>query len=117
MTNIAPRQLIYVYHLHNLKAKDNLWIAENKTGLRSIDKHNFTKYYFTNVGKILGFTKHLSSHVARYTFISHLVQNNVPYTEIAKLAGHDSTTVIIKVYAHAIQDKEKVFDYVSILYT
>lgn len=43
MTNIAPMQLIYVYHLHNLKAKDNLWVAENKTGLRPIDKHNFTK--------------------------------------------------------------------------
>lgn len=55
MTNIAPMQLIYVYHLHNLKAKDNLWVAENKTGLRPIDKHNFTKRYFTNVSKILGF--------------------------------------------------------------
>lgn len=100
-----------------LASKGNLWVAENKTGLRPIDKHNFTKRYFTNVGKILGFTKHLSSHVARHTFISHLVQNNVPYTEIAKLAGHDSTTMIINVYAHAIQDKEKVFDYVSNLYT
>lgn len=117
MTNIAPMQLIYVYHLHNLKAKDNLWVAENKTGLRPIDKHNFIKRYFTNVSKILGFTKHLSSHVARYTFISHLVQNNVPYIEIAKLAGHDSTTMIIKVCAHAVQDKENVFDYVSNLYT
>ncbi|MDU2182119.1 MAG: tyrosine-type recombinase/integrase [Veillonella sp.] len=117
MTNIAPIQLIYVYHLHNLKAKGNLWVAENKTGLRPIDKHNFTKRYFTNVGKIPGFTKHLSSHVARHTFISHLVQNNFPYTEIAKLAGPDSTTMIINVYAHAVQDKEKVFDYISNLYT
>ena len=45
-----------------------------------------------------------------------MVQNNVPYTEIAKLAGHDSTAMIINVYAHAIQEEEQVFDYVSNMY-
>lgn len=98
-------------------SKGKLWVAENKTGLRPIDKHNFSKRYFTKVGKELGIEKHLSSHVARHTFISNLVQHNVPYTEIAKLAGHDSTAMIIKVYAHAIQDEEQTFNYVSNLYT
>lgn len=98
-------------------SKGNLWVAENKTVLRPIDKHNFSKRYFTKVGKELGIEKHLSSHVARHTFISNLVQHNVPYTEIAKLAGHDNTTMIIKVYAHAIQDEEQTFNYVSNLYT
>ena len=98
-------------------SKGNLWVAENKTGLRPLDKHNFSKRYFTRVGKELGIEKHLSSHVARHTFISNLVQHNVPYTEIAKLAGHDSTAMIIKVYAHAIQDEEQTFNYVSNLYT
>lgn len=98
-------------------SKGNLWVAENETGLRPIDKSNFTKRYFAKVGKELGIEKHLSSHVARHTFISNLVQHNVPYTEIAKLAGHDNTTMIIKVYAHAIQDEEQTFNYVSNLYT
>lgn len=98
-------------------SKGNLWVAENETGLRPIDKHNFSKRYFTKVGKELGIEKHLSSHVARHTFISNLVQHNVPYTEIAKLAGHDSTAMIIKVYAHAIQDEDQTFNYVSNLYT
>lgn len=98
-------------------SKGKLWVAENKMGLRPIDKHNFSKRYFTKVGKELGVEKHLSSHVARHTFISNLVQHNVPYTEIAKLAGHDSTAMIIKVYAHAIQDEEQTFNYVSNLYT
>lgn len=98
-------------------SKGNLWVAENETGLRPIDKHNFSKRYFTKVGKELGIKKHLSSHVARHTFISNLVQHNVPYTEIAKLAGHDSTAMIIKVYAHAIQDEDQTFNYVSNLYT
>ncbi len=98
-------------------SKGKLWVAENETGLRPLDKHNFSKRYFTKVGKELGIKKHLSSHVARHTFISNLVQHNVPYTEIAKLAGHDSTAMIIKVYAHAIQDEEQTFNYVSNLYT
>lgn len=98
-------------------SKGNLWVAENETGLRPIDKHNFSKRYFTKVGKELGIEKHLSSHVARHTFISNLVQHNVPYTEIAKLAGHDNTAMIIKVYAHAIQDEDQTFNYVSNLYT
>lgn len=98
-------------------SKGKLWVAENETGLRPLDKHNFSKRYFTKVGKELGIEKHLSSHVARHTFISNLVQHNVPYTEIAKLAGHDSTAMIIKVYAHAIQDEEQTFNYVSNLYT
>lgn len=98
-------------------SKGKLWVAENETGLRPLDKHNFSKRYFTKVGKELGIEKHLSSHVARHTFISTLVQHNVPYTEIAKLAGHDSTAMIIKVYAHAIQNEEQTFNYVSNLYT
>lgn len=98
-------------------SKGKLWVAENETGLRPLDKHNFSKRYFTKVGKELGIEKHLSSHVARHTFISNLVQHNVPYTEIAKLAGHDSTAMIIKVYAHAIQNEEQTFNYVSNLYT
>lgn len=98
-------------------SKGKLWVAENETGLRPLDKHNFSKRYFTKVGKELGIEKHLSSHVARHTFISNLVQHNVPYTEIAKLAGHDSTAMIIKVYAHAIQDEDQTFNYVSNLYT
>ena len=98
-------------------SKGNLWVAENETGLHPIDKHNFSKRYFTKVGKKLGIEKHLSSHVARHTFISNLVQHNVPYTEIAKLAGHDTTEMIIKIYAHAIQDEEQTFNYVSNLYT
>lgn len=98
-------------------SKGKIWVAENQTGLRPLDKHNFTRRYFTKVGEKLGIKKHLSSHVARHTFISNLVQKNVPYTEIAKLAGHNSTAMIIQTYAHAIQDEEQTFDYVSNLYS
>ena len=114
---ISSTYTISVLKRARAASKGNLWVAENETGLRPIDKSNFTKRYFAKVGKELGIEKHLSSHVARHTFISNLVQHNVPYTEIAKLAGHDNTTMIIKVYAHAIQDEEQTFNYVSNLYT
>lgn len=114
---ISSAYTISVLKRARAASKGNLWVAENETGLRPIDKSNFTKRYFAKVGKELGIEKHLSSHVARHTFISNLVQHNVPYTEIAKLAGHDNTTMIIKVYAHAIQDEEQTFNYVSNLYT
>ena len=114
---ISSSYTISVLKRARATSKGKLWVAENETGLRPIDKHNFSKRYFTKVGKELGIEKHLSSHVARHTFISNLVQHNVPYTEIAKLAGHDSTAMIIKVYAHAIQDEDQTFNYVSNLYT
>lgn len=114
---ISSTYTISVLKRARAASKGNLWVAENETGLLPIDKSNFTKRYFAKVGKELGIEKHLSSHVARHTFISNLVQHNVPYTEIAKLAGHDSTAMIIKVYAHAIQDEEQTFNYVSNLYT
>ena len=114
---ISSTYTISVLKRARAASKGNLWVAENETGLRPIDKSNFTKRYFAKVGKELGIEKHLSSHVARHTFISNLVQHNVPYTEIAKLAGHDNTTMIIKVYAHAIQNEEQTFNYVSNLYT
>ena len=114
---ISSSYTISVLKRARATSKGKLWVAENETGLRPIDKHNFSKRYFTKVGKELGIEKHLSSHVARHTFISNLVQHNVPYTEIAKLAGHDSTAMIIKVYAHAIQNEDQTFNYVSNLYT
>ena len=59
----------------------------------------------------------MSSHVARHTYISHLIRQNVPYTTIAKLVGHDTTEMIIKVYAHAVENPEQEFKYVADLYT
>lgn len=58
----------------------------------------------------------MSSHVARHTYISHLVANLVPFTTIAKLVGHDTTEMIIKVYAHAINNEEQEFNYLKGIY-
>lgn len=99
-----------------LQAKTN-WVLENKTGTGPIEKNNFTTRYFKEVGKAVGITKPMSSHVARHTYISHLIKQNVPYTTIAKLVGHDTTDMIIKVYAHAVSDEKQEFKYVDSIYS
>lgn len=114
---ICDSYIITVLKRAQATSKGNLWVAENKTGLLPIDKHNFSKRYFTKVGQLLGIKTHLSTHVARHTFVSNLIHQNVPLTEIAKLTGHSSITTIIKIYAHAIQEDDQTFNYVSNLYT
>lgn len=41
---------------------------------------------------------------------------NVPYTTIAKLVGHDTTEMIIKIYAHPINDEKEEFRLVENIY-
>ena len=72
-----------------------------------LKKKNFTNRYFKAVGTQLNINKPLISHAARHTYISNLINANVPYTTIAKLVGHDTTEMIIKVYAHPINNKKK----------
>ena len=102
-----------------VEAKENSnskWVLANQVGTGPIEKKNFTNRYFKAVGKRLNINKPLSSHVARHTYISHLVNANVPYTTIAKLVGHDTTEMIIKVYAHPINDEKEEFRLVENIY-
>ena len=114
---ICDSYIITVLKRAQATSKGNLWVAENRTGLLPIDKHNFSKRYFTKVGQLLDIKTHLSTHVARHTFVSNLIHQNVPLTEIAKLTGHSNISTIIKIYAHAIQEDDQTFNYVSNLYT
>lgn len=103
--------------LREAKAKStSKWVIANARGTGPIEKKNFSNRYFKKVGKELGITKPMSSHVARHTYISHLVANLVPFTTIAKLVGHDTTEMIIKVYAHAINNEEQEFNYLKGIY-
>lgn len=78
-------------------------------------KKNFTNRYFKAFRKRLNINKPLSSHAVRHTYISNLINANVPYTTITKLVGHDTTEMIIKVYAHPINEK-KEFQLVENIY-
>ena len=115
--SICDTYIITVLKRAQATSNGNLWVAKNEMGLRPIDKHNFSKSYFTKVGKLLGIKIHLSTHVARHTFVSNLIHQNIPLTEFAKLTGHSNISTIIKIYAHAIQEDDQTFNYVSNLYT
>lgn len=93
------------------------WVVENRTGTGPIDPKNFTNRCFKDVSRKLGFTTVITSHVARHTYISHLVDERVPYTLIAKLAGHTTTEMVARVYAHSIYNNEKKLAAVANLYT
>lgn len=116
---IVPFTSARLVHLLKIAQRNSKtkWVLENSTGTGPIEKKNFTNRYFKSIGKQLGITKPMSSHVARHTYISHLIRQNVPYTTIAKLVGHDTTEMIIKVYAHAVENPEQEFKYVADLYT
>jgi integrase len=93
------------------------WVVENRTGTGPIDPQNFTNRCFKDVSRKLGFITVITSHVARHTYISHLVDERVPYILIAKLGGNTTTEMVARVYAHSIYDNEKKLDAVANLYT
>ena len=44
-------------------------------------------------------------HNYRHTYISHLIENDMPLMDIKKQTGHKTTRVIEEVYAHTVTDK------------
>lgn len=103
--------------LKQAKARSNSnWVVENSKGTGPMDPKNFTNRCFKDVSRKLGFATTITSHVARHTYISHLVDERVPYTLVAKLAGHTTTEMVARVYAHPIDDSAKELAAVANLY-
>jgi integrase len=115
---VVPFKSAYlVTVLKEAKVRSNSkWVVENNKGNGPMDPKNFTNRCFKDVSRKLGFTTVITSHVARHTYISHLVDERVPYTLIAKLAGHTTTEMVARVYAHPINDTEKELAAVANLY-
>ncbi|MDU6787299.1 MAG: tyrosine-type recombinase/integrase [Veillonella sp.] len=82
------------------------WVVENKSRTGRIYPDNFRSRYFKAVGEKLNFPHPLTSHVARHTYISHLVAKGVPLATIAKWTGHSTINMIVNVYTHAITNTE-----------
>lgn len=119
LTRDVPFRSAYLVSLLK-KAKEeskSKWVVENSRGTGPIDSQNFSKRYFKQVSQALGFNPPITSHYARHTYISYLINKNVSPTTTAKLAGHTTTEMVIRVYAHPIEDKEKEMEAVSNLYS
>jgi integrase len=54
--------------------------------------------------KAAGIARHVSPHLLRHTYASHLLAAGRPVTEVARLLGHSNPAVTLKVYAHYIHD-------------
>lgn len=56
--------------------------------------------YLKEIADICGINKHLSTHLARHTFATIALANNVSIESIAKMLGH-SNILTTKIYASA----------------
>ena len=92
------------------------WVVENKSKTNRMYPDNFRNRYFRDVGQKLGFTAPLTSHVARHTYISHLVAKGVPLATIAQWTGHSTIDMIVNVYTHAVTSKEDELDFAKELF-
>ena len=92
------------------------WVVENKSKTNRMYPDNFRNRYFRDVGQKLGFTTSLTSHVARHTYISHLVAKGVPLATIAQWTGHTTIDMIVNVYTHAVTSKEDELDFAKELF-
>lgn len=79
------------------------WVVFNKRLTGTIDPVLFNTFYYSRVGKLLGFSTPLSTHIARHTFISHSLAAGIQAENIAKQVGHIDTSMIHKVYGKAVQ--------------
>ena len=103
---IVPFHSRYLVSLlkHAKAAGKSQWVVENKIGTAPIELKNFTNRCFKEVSQKLGFAEPITSHYARHTFISNLANKNIPLPEIAKLAGHTTTEMVMRVYAHPFDE-------------
>jgi site-specific recombinase, phage integrase family len=92
------------------------WVVENKSKTNRMYPDNFRNRYFRDVGQKLGFTTSLTSHVARHTYVSHLVAKGVPLATIAQWTGHTTIDMIVNVYTHAVTSKEDELDFAKELF-
>ena len=93
------------------------WVVENKSKTNRMYPDNFRNRYFRDVGKKLGFATPLTSHVARHTYISHLVAKGVPLATIAQWTGHTTIDMIVNVYTHSVTSKKEELDLAKELFT
>lgn len=84
------------------------YIAPNKTHTAPCTGDYFNKV-LREVAKAVGITKNVSTHVARHTYISQGLQQDIPITALQEQVGHTDLTMINKVYAKSVIDTATAF--------
>lgn len=83
------------------QALEILEMYDYKLPVLSNQKYNS---YLKEIQDICGITKPIHSHIARHTFATQLINNNVPLPVIARALGHSNTRITEKTYAKLNQD-------------
>lgn len=93
---------------YNIDSKNNLLfktIHGNPTNIRIVNKY-LKKIHIPN--------KTLSTHIFRHTFITYMIEQNVPLMYIAQHVGHADTQMIERVYKHFSNSmQDKLHQYIS----
>ncbi|WP_009632681.1 site-specific integrase [Synechocystis sp. PCC 7509] len=82
----------------NLKPDDLVFPSPTGT---TIDDNNFRDRAWRKILDEVGI-EYRHPYIMRHSFISHMVEDGVPLTGIAYIAGHRDTTMIQKTYGHMI---------------
>ncbi|MBD2515177.1 site-specific integrase [Nostoc sp. FACHB-973] len=86
------------------KASPDSLVFSTPTG-KPIDADNFRDRQWTKVLKVQG-VPYRKPYTTRHTMISHAIEQGIPITGVAYLAGHKDTSMIIKNYGHMINRPE-----------
>lgn len=90
------------------------YVLYNSKRTAPIEKGNFSKRYLKEVAKELGIEKNVTAHVLRHTYVSLCLSQGISKEDITKQVGHADTTMISRVYGHAINSKEEAFKHFTI---
>lgn len=77
----------------------NNFLNSSETG--KITKTGHVKKVGINIDNRLSFNKHISTHIFRHTFVSHMAEQGVPLLAVQKYIGHKSgSKVTEEIYTH-----------------
>jgi integrase len=68
----------------------------------TIDDGNFRDRCWKPALKSLGIT-YRKLHILRHTFLSHLLDRGKPVTQVAYIAGHKNTRMVVETYGHIVE--------------
>ncbi|GHU45359.1 hypothetical protein FACS1894194_1030 [Bacilli bacterium] len=77
----------------------NNFLNSSETG--KITKTGHVKKVGINTDNRLSFNKHISTHIFRHTFVSHMAEKGVPLLAVQRYIGHKSRSKITEeIYTH-----------------
>jgi integrase len=87
------------------KYKNDEFCIANKRLLPVMNYNNYNDHLKNDIARIAGIKKHLTTHVARHTAATFLLNNGVPGRTICEIMGITSEKVLNEVYGKLLKKK------------